>query len=325
MRRLGWIVALICACAQLEASPLFAQDTYPSRPIRMMVAFPPGGSADINTRVVGQYLAKELNGTVVVENKGGAGGNLGAVAAQRATPDGYTLFYATSAIVLAPSLYTNPGFDPYNDFVPISLTATIPCVLVVNKNVPANTVAEFVAWAKTQPGKVNYASSGSGALLHLAGALFVKETGIQATHVPYKGSAPAITDLLGGSTQFMFLPANEAIPHIQGGAVRALAVAHEKRLSLLPEIPTFREALGLSTMDIGAWQGLMVPKGTPTDIVTKLSGALDKVLKNEEMRNRLTGQGSIVLGGTPKDYSDFMKVEGARWAAVIKETGAKAE
>jgi tripartite-type tricarboxylate transporter receptor subunit TctC len=301
-----------------------AQATYPSKPIRMIVAFAPGGSADINARAVGQQLAKELGGTVIVDNKGGAGGNLGAVEVKRAPPDGYTIFYATSAIVLSPALYSAPGFDPYVDYIPISLTATIPLVLVVHPTkVPAKTVNEFIAWGKGQSGKTNYGSSGTGALLHLAGALFLKETGWDATHVAYKGSNPAITDLLAGSTDFMFLPINEAVPHIKSGGLRALAVTSEKRSALFPDLPTIKEATGKTTMDMGAWQGLMVPKGTPPDVVAKLTDALQKTLKDAALRDRLTAQGSMMLGGTAKDYVDYMRAEGTRWTRVIKETGAK--
>ncbi|WP_189688311.1 Bug family tripartite tricarboxylate transporter substrate binding protein [Pseudorhodoferax aquiterrae] len=291
----------------------------------MVVAFAPGGSADINARAVGQQLSKDLGGTIVVENKGGAGGNLGAQDVKRSAPDGYTFFYATSAVVLAPSLYASPGFDPYTDYVPISLTATIPLVLVVNKDIPAQSATEFIAWAKTQKGKVNYASSGTGALLHLGGALFTKEVGIEATHIAYKGSAPAVTDLLAGATQFMFLPINEAMPHIKGGGIRALAVSHDKRVALLPNVPTLREVTGKSTMDMGAWQGLMLPKGAPADVVTKVTAALQKTVQSKELIDRLDSQGSIMLGGTQKQYVDYMRAEGERWARVIKETGAKAE
>lgn len=325
MRTLIKFCIAVGAVAQMAITPVLASDAYPSKPIRMVVAFAPGGSADINARAVGQQLAKDLGGTIVVENKGGAGGNLGAQEVKRAAPDGYTLFYATSAVVLAPSLYANPGFDPYADFIPISLTATIPLVLVTNQKIPVKTMSDFIAWGKNSSGKANYGSSGTGALLHLAGALFLKETGFQATHVPYKGSAPAITDLIGGATDFMFLPINEAMPHIKGGALRPLAITSEKRSPLLPDVQTIREATGKTTMDMGAWQGLMVPTGTPADVVTKVQKALQKTLADAGLRERLTGQGSVMLGGTQKQYVDYMKAEGARWAAIVRETGAKAE
>lgn len=325
MRIVARLAAALSALSLSLPFAVGAQEPYPSRPIRMVVAFAPGGSADINARAVGQQLAKELGATVVVDNKGGAGGNLGAVEVRRAPADGYTVFYATSAVVLSPALYAKPGFDPYEDFTPISLTATIPLVLVTHPKVPARSVQEFVAWGKAQGGKANYGSSGSGALLHLAGALFLKETGWEATHVAYKGSAPAITDLLGGSTDFMFLPINEALQHVKGGGLQALAITSEKRSPLLPEVPTIREATGRTTMDMGAWQGLMVPKGAPADVVNKLSAALKKSLADAGLRERLTGQGSVMLGGTQKDYVDYMKAEGERWSRVIRDTGAKAD
>lgn len=302
-----------------------AEPLYPSKPVRMVVAFPPGGSADINARSVAQQLGKELGATVIIDNRGGAGGNIGAIEVKKSAPDGYTVFYATSAVVLAPSLYANPGFDPYSDFVPISLTATIPLVLVANNSVPVKTLAEFITWGKSRAGKVNYGSSGTGALLHLAGALFLKEVGVQATHVSYKGSAPAITDLIGGSTDFMFLPVNEASTHIKSGALRPLVVTSERRSPLLPDVPTMREATGKTNMDMGAWQGLMAPKGTPADVLGKLQGALQRTLADPLLRDRLTAQGSFVLGGTQKQYVDYMKAEGARWAAVVRETGARLE
>ncbi|TWD91077.1 tripartite-type tricarboxylate transporter receptor subunit TctC [Variovorax beijingensis] len=322
MRKLINSLALLGA-AILAPAAAHSADAYPSKPIRMVVGFAAGGSADINARIVGQQLGKELGGTIVVDNKGGAGGNLGAVEAKRSAPDGYTMFYATSAVVLAPSLYAKPGFDPYADYTPVSLTATIPLLLVVNPAVPAKTVNELVALAKSKPNELNYGSSGAGALLHLGGALFAKEAGIQATHVAYKGSAPAVADLLAGSTQFMFLPINEAMPHVKGGALRALAITSDKRSPLMPDVPTIREATGKSTMDMGAWQGLMLPKGVPDDVVSKISAALKKALADKALQDRLVAQGSIVLGGTAKDYSDYMKLEGDRWAKVIKDTGAK--
>lgn len=317
------LLAAITAASLLTLAPAMAADPYPSKPIRMLVAFPAGGSADINARAVGQQLGKELGGNVIVDNKGGAGGNVGAVEAKRAAPDGHTLFYATSAVVLSPSLYANPGFDPYTDFTPISLTATIPLVLVVNAGLPPKTFGEFVSWAKGQSGKLNYASSGAGALLHLAGALFTSEFGISANHIPYRGSAPAVNDLLGGQTQFMFLPINEATPHIQAGKLRALAVTSEKRVALLSQVPTVREASGKTNMDMGAWQGLMVPKGTPDEVVKKLTSALQKALQDKDLIGRLEGQGSVILGGTQKQYVDYMRAEGERWANVIKKNDIK--
>ena len=323
MRKVIQTLAVLAASVSVVAGA--HADTYPSKPIRMVVGFAPGGSADINARAVSQQLSKDLGGTILVENKGGAGGNIAAVDVKRSPADGYTLFYATSAVVLAPSLYASPGFDPYTDYVPVSLTATIPLVLVVNKNVPAQDAKTFFEWAKAQKGNLNYGSSGTGALLHLGGALLSKEMGIDATHIAYKGSAPAVTDLLAGATQFMFLPINEAMPHIKGGGLRALAVSHSERVALLPDVPTLREATGKTTMDMGAWQGVMLPKGTPEDVVAKVSEALQKTVQSTDLTDRLQSQGSIMLGGTQQDYVDYMRAEGSRWARVIQDTGAKAE
>lgn len=307
------------------APAAIAADKYPSKPVRMLVGFPPGGSADINARIVAQGLASQLSASIVPDNKPGAGGNIAATEAKRSAPDGYTVFYSTSAIVLAPSLYQNVQFDAFNDFVPISLTANIPLVLVTTPSLPVQNVKELVSYAKANPGKLNYASSGAGALLHLGGALFAKEAGIQVTHVAYKGSAPAITDLLAGSTQFMFLPLNEASPHIKAGKLKALALTSNKRSPLLPDVPTIKEATGLDSLVMGAWQGILVPKGTPDAVVARLREATEHTLQDKTVRAKLQDQGSEILGGTPQQYTQYMKSESVRWARVIKESGAKIE
>jgi tripartite-type tricarboxylate transporter receptor subunit TctC len=302
-----------------------AQERYPSRPIRMVVAFPAGGSADINARIVAQQLAIELGGSVVIENRGGAGGNLGAVAVAQAAPDGYTLFYATSAIALARSVYRNPGFVPERDFVPVSLTATIPLVLVAAKSVPANSAQEFLAWLKANPQVANYASSGKGALLHLAAELFLTETGTKATHVPYRGSAPAVNDMLANSVHFMFLPVNEIASHIQAGNLKAIAVTHSERIPQLPNVPTVREGFGLTSMDIGAWQGLALPAKTPAPIIDQVSAALARTLRAPDTLKRLTETGSIILGGTAADYRNYIASEAERWAKVCRDAGISPE
>ncbi|MGO4280108.1 Tripartite-type tricarboxylate transporter, receptor component TctC [Cupriavidus sp. OV038] len=321
-----YLAATAAILATTFAAPaVSAEDKYPNKPVRMLVGFPPGGSADINARIMAQGLASQFSASIVPDNKPGAGGNIAATEAKRAAPDGYTIFYSTSAIVLAPSLYQNVQFDAFNDFVPISLTANIPLVLVTTPNLPVNNVKELVAHAKANPGKLNYASSGSGALLHLGGALFAKEMGIQATHVAYKGSAPAITDLIAGATQFMFLPLNEATPHIKAGKLKALALTSNKRTPILPDVPTIKEATGLDSLVMGAWQGILVPKGTPGAIVAQLRDATAHALQDKSVRAKLQDQGSEILGGTPQQYTDYMKSESVRWARVIKESGAKIE
>lgn len=291
----------------------------------MLVGFPPGGSADINARIVAQGLSTQLSTSIVPDNKPGAGGNIAATEAKRSSPDGYTIFYSTSAIVLAPSLYQNVQFDAFADFIPISLTANIPLVLVATPKLPVTNVKDLVSYAKANPGKLNYASSGSGALLHLGGALFAKEMDVNVTHVAYKGSAPAITDLISGSTQFMFLPLNEATPHIKAGKLKPLAITSAKRSTLLADVPTIKEATGKDSLEMGAWQGILVPKGTPDAIVSRLRQATEHTLQDKTVRNKLLDQGSEILGGTPQQYTQYMKSESVRWARVIKESGAKVE
>ncbi|XDF34415.1 tripartite tricarboxylate transporter substrate binding protein [Paracidovorax avenae] len=322
-RRQFHLMALSAAALGLVPAAARAADAYPSRPVRLVVGFPPGGSADINARLVGQQLAKELGGTLVIENKGGAGGNLAAMDIKRSPADGYNLFYGTSAVVLAPSLYSKPGFDPYTDFIPVSLTATIPLLLVASPQLPARTVAELVSYSKENPGKLNYASSGAGALLHLGGALFTDAMGIKAEHVAYKGSAPAVADLLAGNVQFMLLPINEAMPHVRVGSIRPLAITSDRRSPLVPDVPTMQEATGRKDMEMGAWQGLMAPRGTPPEVIAKLASALQATLADQDLRRKLAEQGSTVLGGTAKQYADYMKQEGARWSKVVQDTGTR--
>ena len=325
MQKLLLAASAAIISATFIAPAAIAADKYPSKPVRMLVGFPPGGSADINARIVAQGLSSQLSTSIVPDNKPGAGGNIAATEAKRSAPDGYTIFYSTSAIVLAPSLYQNVQFDAFNDFVPISLTANIPLVLVTTPNLPVNNVKELVSYAKANPGKLNYASSGSGALLHLGGALFAKEMGIQVTHVAYKGSAPAITDLISGSTQFMFLPLNEASPHIKAGKLKALALTSNKRSPLLADVPTIKEATGLDSLVMGAWQGILVPKGTPDAVVTRLREATEHTLQDKAVRMKLQDQGSEILGGTPLQYTQYMNTESIRWARVLNESGAKVD
>jgi len=319
------LIALSLISSALSSVSCLAADAYPTKPIRMLVAFAPGGSADINARQFAQVLSKQLGQPVVVENKAGAGGNIAAGEVARAAPDGYTIFYATSAIVFAPSLYPKLTYDPFRDFIPVALTATIPLVLVVNPKLPVKDVKDLIAYVKGKPEGVNYASSGSGALLHLAGAQFSQAHELKTTHVPYKGSAPAITDVIGGQVDFMFVPINESVSYIRGGRLRALAVTTSKRQSLLPDTPTLSEALGTKSADVGAWQGIVVPKGTPKEVVARLSAEVTKALQNPELRKQLESQGSELLGGTAEQYAAYMKEEYTRWGEVIKKGNIKAD
>ena len=299
--------------------------TYPSKPIRMILAFPPGGPTDINARLFAQRLSEQLGQQVVVDNRPGAGGNIGAGEAAKALPDGYTLFYNTSAIVIGPSLYAKVAFDPFKDFAPVALTATVPLVLVVNPQVPAKTLGDFLAYARANQGKLNYASSGSGTITHLAAALFLSQMGLQAQHIPYKGSAPALIDVAGGQTQLMIDTINTVLPYVKDNRLRALAIAVPRRSSALPDVPTLEEAAKLQGFEMSAWQGIVVPAATPKEIVVRLNAEVNKALAGEEFRARLAAQGSEPLGGTADQYAAYMRSEFGRWAKVIRESGAKAE
>ena len=261
----------------------------------------------------------------MVDNRPGAGGNIGAGEAAKALPDGYTLFYNTSAIVIGPSLYAKVAFDPFKDFAPVALTATVPLVLVVNPQVPAKTLGDFLAYARANQGKLNYASSGSGTITHLAAALFLSQMGLQAQHIPYKGSAPALIDVAGGQTQLMIDTINTVLPYVKDNRLRALAIAVPRRSSALPDVPTLEEAAKLPGFEMSAWQGIVVPAATPKEIVVRLNAEVNKALAGEEFRARLAAQGSEPLGGTADQYAAYMRSEFGRWARVIRESGAKAE
>ncbi|NBQ95293.1 MAG: tripartite tricarboxylate transporter substrate binding protein [Betaproteobacteria bacterium] len=299
-----------------------AQSAWPTKPIRMVIAFPPGGPTDIVSRIIAAELGRLLGQQVVVENKPGAGGNLGAEQVARAAADGYTIFYNTSAITIAPALYGKLTYDPQKDFVAVGLAATVPLVLVINPEVPAKNPREFVAWARTRKGQVNYGSSGSGTITHLAAAQLAKDAGFTATHVPYKGSAPGMLDLASGQVQFMVDTINSTLPMIRDGRLRALAVATSKRSSVLPELPTIAESL-IAGFEMSAWQGIVVPSGTPPAIITRLNSELQKVLASAEVRGKLLATGTEILGGTPEQYSQYIQSELKRFAQLAREAGAR--
>ena len=315
-----WISGLLLACTVAVAHG----QGWPARPVRMILAFPPGGPTDIVSRVLAQKLGEQLGQQVLVDNKPGAGGNIGAELAARAPGDGYTIFYNTSAIVINPALYGKASYDTLKDFVPVVLTAAIPMVLVVNPALPAKSMKEFVDLARSKPGQLNYSSSGSGTITHLASAMLSAQMGLATQHVPYKGSAPGLVDLAAGQTQFMTDTINTALPYIKDGRLRALAVTSAKRSSVLPDAPTFGES-GLAGFDAAAWQGVVVPAGTPQEIVTRLNAEINKALQDPGVRARLAGQGADVLGGTPAEYAAYIRAEMPRWARAIRESGAKAE
>lgn len=315
---------ILAATLGFACMTLAQAQTWPAKPIRMILAFPPGGPTDIVSRVLAQKLGEQLGQQVLVDNKPGAGGNIGAELASKAPNDGYTIFYNTSAIVINPALYGRASYDTLKDFVPVVLTAAIPMVLVVNPTVAAKNMKEFVDLVKSKPGQINYSSSGSGTITHLASAMLSAQMGLSTQHVPYKGSAPGLVDLAAGQTQFMTDTINTALPYIKDGRLRAIAVTSAKRSQVLPDLPTFSES-GLPGFDAAAWQGVVVPAGTPAEIVTRLNAEINKAMQDAGVRARLAGQGADVLGSTPAEYAAYIRAEMPRWARAIKESGAKAE
>ncbi len=316
--------ALFALLAALASASAFAQP-YPSKPIRLLLAFPPGGPTDINARIFAQKLGESMNQQVVVDNKPGAGGNIAAAEAAKSAPDGYTIFYNTSAISIAPSLYSKLNYDVAKDFTPVALTATVPLVLVINPAIPAKSVKELVAFAKANPAKMNYGSSGSGTITHLAGALFTAQMGLTMQHIPYKGSAPALVDVAGGQTQMMIDTINTILPYVKDNRLRALAIAIQRRSAALPDVPTLEEAANLPGFEMSAWQGIVVPSATPKDIVAKLNAEINKAVQNPDLRQRLAAQGAEPLGGTSEHYAEYIRTELLRWTKVVKDSGARAD
>jgi tripartite-type tricarboxylate transporter receptor subunit TctC len=296
--------------------------TYPDKPIRLVVPFSAGGTTDILARAVGQKLGEHLGQQVVVDNKPGAGGNIGSDIVAKSAPDGYTLVMGTVGThAINASLYKKMPYDHIKDFVPVSLVALVPNILVVHPSVPANSVKELIAYAKANPGKLNFASSGNGTSIHLSGELFKTTAGVEMTHVPYKGSAPAVTDLLGGQVQLMFDNMPSALPHVKAGKLKALGVTTAKRFPAAPDIPTIAEA-GVPGYEASSWFGVLAPAGTPKEIVNKLSSEIAKILQTPEIKERLLSQGAEPVGNTPDQFTAFIKAETAKWAKVVKESGA---
>ena len=304
------------------APALNAQAAWPSQPVKMVIPFPPGGPTDLVGRVIAQALSEQMGQNVIVENKPGANANIAAEMVARAPADGYTFMYNTSSLALSAVLYSKLNYDALKDFAPVALTAVVPMVLVVHPSVPARTVPEFIDHLKKNPGKLAYGSAGNGNVTHLGAYQFLQANGLDATHVPYKGSAPALVDLAGGQTHFMTDTVNSALPYIRDGRMRALAVTSAKRSAVLPDVPTLQEA-GMAGFEVGAWQGVVMPARTPPEIVNKLNAEIVKALKNPAVLEKLAAQGAQPLGSTPEAYGAYLRSEIQRWGAVAKATGAK--
>lgn len=306
------------------AAPLQAQ-AYPSRPIRYVVPFAAGaGVLDIMARIVSQHLGASLGQQVVVDNRPGAGGNVGAEIVAKAAPDGYTMMMGNTALVVSPYLFAKLPFDPLTDFMPVTQVNSAPLLLVVHPSVPVKSVAELVAYAKARPGQLNYGSGGIGTTPFLATELFKSLAGIDVVHVPYKGGAPALADLVGGQLSFMIENVPGTLPFVKDGKLRALAITSRQRLALVPEVPTMIEA-GVANYEMIGWNGIFLPKGTPVEIITRLNADLVKVLRTAEMKEQLGKLGAEPVGGTPAEFGAFVKAESVRWGKIIKDLGIKPE
>jgi tripartite-type tricarboxylate transporter receptor subunit TctC len=314
---------LVAVLGALAAAGAGAQ-SYPAKSIRVIAGFPPGSGADITARLVGARLNDALGQQVVVDNRPGAGSNIAAELAAKSPADGYTLFIGTVANTINATLYSKLPFDFVRDFAPVALATATPNVLVVHPSVPAKSVKELIALAKSRPGQLNFASAGVGTAPHLSAELFKTMAGVSLSHIPYKGSPPAVTDLLAGEVALMFSPSSTVIPHVKSGRLRALAVTTATRLPSLPELPTVAES-GLKGYETITWFGFVAPAKTPPAIITRLNAEIVKVLANPEVRRQFAVQGIETLGGTPERFAEYIREEIAKWAKVIKLSGARAE
>ena len=312
-------VLLVLLCS-LQAA--IAQ-TYPNRPVKLVVGFTPGGGVDINARLLASKLTEILGQTVIVENKPGAGTNIANEFVAKAAPDGYTLLFNSPAVAINMSLYKNPGYDVLRDFVPVSVFSDSTNILVVPASLPVASVKELVQLARDKPGALNFSSAGSGTTQHLAGELFKLRTGTQMVHVPYRGSAPSIAALLSAEVQLSFVNPLAIGPHVKSGRLRALAVAGPRRAPLLPDVPTMKEA-GVAGVEVPLWFGMLAPTGTPREAVAALAAGVARAARDPDMRRKLEEQGGEPVGGTPEEFAALLREEVAKWAEVVKVSGAKA-
>ncbi|CAM4254315.1 tripartite tricarboxylate transporter substrate binding protein [Bordetella muralis] len=316
-------LAALCAAGALSGAVAAAHAEYPERPITWVVPFPPGGAMDNIARTLGEAMGRQLNTSFVVENRAGAGGNIGAAMVSRAKPDGYTIMIAANGMAVNPALYDNLNYDPQADFAPISLLAIVPNVLVTNpQRVDSKSIADVIAKAKEQPGHYTFASAGVGTSIHLAGELFVSMAGIDMLHVPYKGSGPAVADLLGGQVDYMFDSVTSAKPHIMSGKLKALAVTTAKRSSALPDVPTVAEA-GLPGYELTPWFAAFAPAGTPPEIVAKLNAAMRQALSDAKVKTTMDTIGVEPIGGTPEELKTYLAKETIQGKKLVQERNIK--
>jgi len=318
---LRWTLGALFACIATVASA----QSYPNRAIRLVVPFPAAGTTDILARAAAQKLTEAFGQSVVVDNRPGAAGNIGSDLVAKSAPDGYTLLMGTVGThAINPSLYSKMPYDHVKDFVPVVLVAGVPNVLVVNPALPVNSVADLIKLTKDKPGQINFASSGSGTSIHLSGELFKTMAGVDITHIPYKGSSPALTDLMGGQVQIMFDNLPSALPQIKAGKLRAIAVTSLKRAPVLPDVPTISES-GLPGFEASSWFGVLAPAGTPAPIVARINAEVNKWLQSAEAREKLLSQGAEAAGGSPEQFANHIRAESEKWAKVVKASGAKVD
>jgi tripartite-type tricarboxylate transporter receptor subunit TctC len=322
MKTALFVIAAVAACGP---APLAAQATYPDHPIRLIVPFPPGGPADALARIAGDEIARALGQPVVVENKPGAGGNIGMEQGAKAPADGYTLTLApTGNLTVAPHLYAKLPYDPAKDYAPITVIAAVPNILIVNPAVPARSLKELIALAKAKPGTLNYASPGNGSGAHLAGELLKRMAGVDIVHVPFNGVGPAMAAVLGGTVQIFFAQSSAALQQIKAGKVVALGVASPKRIAAAPDLPTIAEA-GLPDFDVTSWYALVAPAGTPPAVTAKLQSTVAAALARPDVREKLAGLGAEPVGNTPAEFAAMQRAESARWQKLAKDADIRAD
>ncbi|MBO9512716.1 MAG: tripartite tricarboxylate transporter substrate binding protein [Variovorax sp.] len=316
---------ILLAAAALAAAPLTAWAAFPDKPVRLLVPFPAGGAADLMARGLAQHLGEQLGQQVLVDNRGGAGGTIACEVVARAPADGYTLLFGTMGTqAINPALYPKLRYDPLKDFAPVALTHLTPRVLVVGPSMTSRTVAEFVEAAKAKPGQLTYGSAGNGSSSHLSGALFESLAGVDLVHVPYKGSAPLLTDLLAGRVDATFDSFTVYEEHIRSGRVRALAVTSRTRMSALPQVPTLAQA-GLPGYEVSNWLGVLAPAGTGKDVVAALHAAVIRAMADPAMKRQLTALGIEPVSSTPQEFADLIRSDITKWARIVKASGAKVE
>jgi len=314
---LALILLAICICVA-------GAQSYPTKPVKVIVPFPPGAGADITARIFTPKLTEAFGQQFIVDNRAGAAGQIGAEIAAHSTGDGYTLLFTPASIVISRTLYPKITYDIEKDFEPIGIVASAPFALVVHPSLPVHNVKELIALAKAKPGSLFYASTGNGGTPHLATEVFKSQAKINIVHVPYKGTPPAVTDLLGGQVQLMFANTLSVLPHVQGGRLRALAIGSAKRSAAAPQIPTVAES-GMPGFEAITWFGMLAPRGTPGEIVTRLSDELRKIGQTPQIRNLLLSQGADPVSNTPAEFRAYLHSELAKWAKVIQDTGVKPE